>query len=198
MSLSEKFDWVVLDAMGVLYQNGDDLYDLMIPYLRRQGCDLPDDAIQRAFERCSAGEIDSDDMWRMCGLTETDGADMEHASFYRLNPGLLPALAVLKEKGLRLACLSNGPVEWSRLLRQRFGMDRFIETWVVSGAVRCEKPEERIYRILLGKTGADPARCLYADDNARNLPPAEKLGMTTLLFRGEKSEVLFQKLLAML
>jgi FMN phosphatase YigB (HAD superfamily) len=103
----------------------------------------------------------------------------------------------LKEKRLRLACLSNGPVEWSRLLRQRFGMDAYIETWVVSGAVRCEKPEERILPHPARENGADPARCLYADDNPRNLPP-RKARHDDLLFRGEKSEVLFQKLLGML
>ena len=193
-----KFDWVILDAMGVLYREGDDFTNLMLPYVRRNGCELPDDAVERAFNRCSAGDIDSEDMWRACGLESTDGADMEHCSFYQLSPGLLPALSAMRGMGLRLACLSNGPVEWSRLLRRRFGLERYIETWIVSGEVRCEKPDERIYRILLEKTGAEPSRCLFADDNPRNIPTAERLGIKTLLFRGEKPDLLFARLLGLL
>ncbi|HNX04052.1 MAG TPA: HAD-IA family hydrolase [Opitutales bacterium] len=198
MESAGKFDWVILDAMGVIYKNGDDVSDLMIPYLRKNGCELPDDAIIRAFERCSGGDIDSDDMWRLCGIDNPDGADMEHCSFYQLSSGLMPTLAAIRARGLRIACLSNGPVEWSRLLRRRFGLEKYVDAWIVSGEVRCEKPDEKIYRILLEKIGADPRRCLFADDNPRNIPPAEKLGIATLLFRNDKSDLLFARLLSML
>ena len=182
MAQERKYEWVVLDAMGVIYRNGDDVTDLMIPYLRERGCELTDDAIYYQFERCSQGAISSEAMWAACGLDVIDGTDLEFTFRYALNPGLRETLAALREKGLRVACLSNGPGEWSRLLRRRFGLEKWIEKWIVSGDVRCEKPSPEIYKILLNTCGTTADKCLFADDNPRNIAAADKLGFTTFRF----------------
>ena len=193
MTEKRNIDWVILDAMGVIYRKGDDVSDIMIPFLRRRGCELPEDHIIREFDRCSLGDISSEAMWRNCGLEDIDAVDLEYTFYYALNPGLMQALAAFRAANIRVACLSNGPGEWSRLLRRRFGLEQWIEKWVISGDVRKEKPDPAIYQIVLRETGAAPERCLFADDNPRNLPVAEKMGFRTFLFRGQDPATMFAK-----
>jgi putative hydrolase of the HAD superfamily len=195
MAGNGKYDWIVLDAMGVIYTYGDDVGDLMIPYLRRLGSELSDDEIYREFTRCTLGEISSDSLWNNCGASGIDALDVEYTSFYSLNPGLVRTLKSLKEAGFKIACLSNGPGEWSRHLRRRFGLEKWFDTWVISGEVRRKKPDPEIYQILLRATGADPARCFFVDDNEQNLPPARKLGMATYLFKGKSAAAMFEEVI---
>jgi HAD superfamily hydrolase (TIGR01509 family) len=194
MTDTRNIDWVILDAMGVIYRRGDDVADIMIPFLRQRGCELPEDLIIREFDRCSIGDISSEAMWRNCGLEDIDAVDLEYTFYYALNPGLMEALAAFRAANIRVACLSNGPGEWSRLLRRRFGLEEWIEKWVISGDVRKEKPDPAIYQIVLRQTGASPEKCLFVDDNPRNLPPAEKMGFRTFLFKGGAPAAMFAKI----
>ena len=195
MTGERETEWVVLDAMGVIYRIGDDLYDLMLPFLRERGCDLPDDLIETQFFRCSNGDISSEDMWHECGLDVTDGVDIEFTGRYSINPGAAKTMAALRESGVRIACLSNGPVEWSRHLRRRFGLEKWIDTWVVSGEVRRSKPDPAIFNILLAKTGTRPEKCLFVDDNPRNLATARHMGFQTYLFTTNDSAAQFAQIL---
>lgn len=182
MADNRKIDWLVLDAMGVIYRNGDDVTDIMIPYLHERGCELPDDAVYYQFSRCSEGYISSEAMWQACGLDVIDGTDLEFTFRYKLNPGVRELLEGLAGSGVRVACLSNGPGEWSRLLRRRFGLEKWIEKWVISGDVRCEKPNQEIFNILLNTCGTTPEKCLFVDDNPRNIAAAVRMGFGTFPF----------------
>lgn len=46
------------------------------------------------------------------------------------------------------------------------------------------KPEDNAYRTLLQRTGIDPQRSIFFEDQARNLAPAKRLGMTTVWVDG--------------
>ena len=197
MSENSHIDWVILDAMGVIYRNGDDVNDIMIPFLRERGCDMPDDHIDREFDRCSIGDISSEDMWQACGLESTDGVDLEYTFRYAMNPGVMQTLAKLREMNVRVACLSNGPGEWSRLLRRRFGLEKWIEKWVISGDVRKEKPDPDIFKITLREIGSTPEKCVFVDDNQRNIATAYKMGFNTLLFKNGDPTALFEKVVEM-
>lgn len=59
--------------------------------------------------------------------------------------------------------------------------DRF-DAVVISDQVGLRKPGEEIYQLAADKIGLPPSACLFVDDTARNLPPAERLGMVGVLF----------------
>ena len=61
---------VVLDAMGVMYQPGDDLGDLAIPLLRDLGCTKTDAEIVGSYIEAALGNIDSAELWRRWGVAE--------------------------------------------------------------------------------------------------------------------------------
>jgi putative hydrolase of the HAD superfamily len=186
--------WVVLDGMGVIYRNADIVRSLLIPFVRERGCESPDDFIARDYRQASLGRMSSEELWASCGLGEYEGLDCDYTFLHALNPGLRDALAKLHENGIRTACLTNDLSEWSRLLRRRFGLEKWIGPWIVSAEVRCRKPDRPIYEKLLAESGARACECLFVDDREQNLATAARLGMQTLLFRDAPAAALFEKL----
>jgi putative hydrolase of the HAD superfamily len=94
--------------------------------------------------------------------------------------GTLETLDILRDKGFRLALVSNCTAEaalsWPA---SPFG-GRF-DTAVFSCVLGVGKPEPAIYRAATGALGVDPRDCLYVGDGAdRELPGAAALGMTVL------------------
>jgi putative hydrolase of the HAD superfamily len=94
-----------------------------------------------------------------------------------------------KGAGYRLALLSNS-----------FGMDPFnpyehtavwdlFDVHVISERVGIAKPDPAIYQMTLGRLGLPAQACAFVDDHPRNLPPAEALGITTVLATDEASTV---------
>ncbi|UED85507.1 HAD family hydrolase [Streptomyces profundus] len=64
-----------------------------------------------------------------------------------------------------------------------------FDVTVISEREGVAKPEPAIYQLMLDRLGLPGADCVFVDDQARNLPPAEALGMTTLLATDEGSTV---------
>lgn len=94
-----------------------------------------------------------------------------------------------KEAGYRLALLSNS-----------FGLDPFnpyehVGIWdlfdvhVISEVVGMAKPDPAIYDLTLARLGLPGTSCVFVDDHPVNLPPAEALGITTVLATNEDEAV---------
>lgn len=92
-------------------------------------------------------------------------------------------LAALRRAGVRLTALSNWSAEKFPIARPRYPFLEWFETIVISGEVRVSKPDPRIYRHLLERTGLAAETCVFVDDSAVNVETAADLGMTALLFR---------------
>ena len=175
--------WVVLDAMGVVFEVGDDVGDLLVPYVQRRNADAPVETIERLYRAASLGEIPSREFWAGVGLgraypdVERDYLD----TCLTLDPDFLQVASELAPS-YSLAMLSNDVAEWSAHLRARFSLDEAFAQVVISGEVGVRKPDARIYEILLRETGAPATDCLFVDDRPANLRPAADAGMKTILF----------------
>lgn len=177
---------VVFDAMGVLYTSGDDVAELLIPYLRGLGCAVETGEIERRYVECSLGRMTSDEFWAAMGV-RSPGRDEEYCRLHRLTDGVWEALDTLRAAGIRLACLSNDVTAWSLRLRERFALVDRIDEWVISGAVGVRKPDPAIYRILLDRLGVAAPEVLFVDDRAKNLEPALALGLRAVHFTRDAS-----------
>ena len=82
----------------------------------------------------------------------------------------------LKAAGYKLYVLSNMSREFIDCLR-RFPVYALFDGEVVSCEEGTVKPEPRIYEILLGRYGLDPAETLFIDDRPANVAAAEALGI---------------------
>ena len=96
--------------------------------------------------------------------------------------GTVEILAELRDLGVHLAALSNWSAEKFPIARPRFPFLEWFETIVISGEVRVSKPDPRIYRQLLDRTGWAAEACVFVDDAAPNVQAAASLGMTAIQF----------------
>jgi len=79
--------------------------------------------------------------------------------------GALAALERLRERGTKLALLTNGSSEkqWAKI--RRFGLARYFEHIQVEGDVGFGKPDARAFRHALSAVGARPEETWMVGDN---------------------------------
>jgi HAD superfamily hydrolase (TIGR01509 family) len=173
-------DILILDAMGVLYEAGDDVAELLVPFVGRHGrTDLSAEAIDRDYVEASLGRMDTKAFWRRMGVDPS--LEDAYLAGHRLIEGTLEALPQLKQRHGPLACLSNDIASWSFKLRQRFDLESWIDHWFISGDLGLRKPSAEIYRLAADRLGARPQDVVFVDDRPRNLDAAKAVGFSTVL-----------------
>jgi putative hydrolase of the HAD superfamily len=177
---------LVLDAMGVIYEVGDDVADLLIPFIREKGGSADIQQIEAAYTEASLGRISAHEFWRRVSvLAELED---EYLSRFRLSNGLQDLLQTSSERFNRLVCLSNDLSQWSQKLRQRFGLERYFAKWYISGDLGVRKPDPMIYQVLLRDLAISASQLVFVDDRIKNLDPAAKLGIQTIHYNANRTE----------
>ena len=101
--------------------------------------------------------------------------------FAHLHPGILPMLAALKEKGIKIGLITNCFSEEARLIRES-ELFPFFDAPCLSWEVGVRKPDPAIYHICMEKLGIEPENCLYVGDGgSQELESARALGMQAAL-----------------
>jgi HAD superfamily hydrolase (TIGR01509 family) len=172
-------DVVVFDAMGVTFVEGDDVSNLLIPFVAREcGC-TNREAIRQLYLPASLGQMSSQEFWVRVGCAYPASERKYLDTQLKLDPDFVAVAERLKKRYV-LAMLSNDVSEWSAYLRRRFALDHLFTSVVISGDYGFRKPDRRLYQILLRSLGAAPQRCVFVDDQPRNLETAAQLGMHTV------------------
>jgi putative hydrolase of the HAD superfamily len=114
--------------------------------------------------------------------------DMEsYARFWRSTaPGVhwmvVHKIRELKDRGMRLALLTNNVKEFGEHWRTMFPLDELFEEVVDSSHVGMRKPERRIYELTCERMEIEPAEAVFIDDNADNVAAARAFGMQAVHF----------------
>ncbi|GAA0726379.1 pyrimidine 5'-nucleotidase [Sphingomonas japonica] len=88
--------------------------------------------------------------------------------------------AIARLPGRKLV-FTNGDAPYARRVLDRLGLDETFEgIHDIHATAYRPKPWPEAYRGLCDAWDIDPARALFAEDMARNLPPAKAIGMTTV------------------
>lgn len=174
---------VALDGMGVLYREGSDIAELLLPFAREMGSTVSDEAIAAKARQMSLGRIAPVDLWKALGI-EGDSNELDdlYLARHQLNPGVVKFLRELRERGIRVACITNDSAAWASKLNARHSLGGLIDPWVVSGAVGVRKPDAPIYEVLRRVTGEPANLILVVDDQLDNLDAARDLGFRTAWF----------------
>lgn len=102
---------------------------------------------------------------------------------------LLPTvnlLPVLKQQGKKLFALSNyGPAPFERARQKHLEIFDLFDGLVISGIEHINKPDPRLYRILLERYHLDPADSVFIDDRDENVEAARRLGINGIIFNGQ-------------
>jgi putative hydrolase of the HAD superfamily len=105
--------------------------------------------------------------------------------FANLHPNdeLIDHMRALRDRGYRMAMLTNNVREWEPLWRAMLPVDEIFELVVDSAFVGMRKPDPKIYELTLERLGLPASACLFVDDIDINCDAARELGMTPVWFR---------------
>ena len=171
---------VILDAMGVIYSVGDDVKDLLCPFITEKGGMSDIDKITSLYMAASLGNMTSDEFWQAVGI-DPDLED-EYLQRHKLTDGLFEFLETINSMGGEVWCLSNDLSEWAKKLRDRFKLARYFRGFVISGDIGLRKPDPAIFQHLLERIGVSAVDAVFVDDNTKNLETATKLWLKAILF----------------
>jgi putative hydrolase of the HAD superfamily len=98
------------------------------------------------------------------------------------NEPMIAVMRDLRDRGLRMAMLTNNIREWEPLWRAKLPVDEIFHVVVDSAFVGMRKPEREIYELTLERLGdgVTAAECLFVDDVDVNCAMAVELGMTAV------------------
>ena len=171
---------LVLDAMGVIFSVGNDDRDLLCPFVEEKCGTKNVSKIKMLYHATSLGNMSSAELWEAVGLDPE--LEDEYLQRYKLTDGLTDFLETVNSQGYEVWCLSNDISEWSKKLRARFGLDKYVRGFVISGDVGIRKPEQAIFDHLISQLTVSPRNAVFVDDQRRNLDVAAALGFSTILF----------------
>ena len=196
---------LVLDAMGVIYSIGDDVIDLLCPFIEEKGGTRNISTIEECYHSASLGNMSASEFWEAVELDP--GVEDEYLFRHELTDGLIAFLETINSSGIEVWCLSNDLSEWSRKLRVRFELENYIRGFIISGDVGVRKPDKAIFNQLVRQLDTNPRDIVFVDDQPRNLDSAAVFGLDTILFtsaphdstRGKHRVVMsFRELLSLL
>ena len=182
--------FLVLDAMGVVFINEDDVEELLIPFLKKRYSHLDVEKLRDLYyTQVSLGKISSKEFFRALNIPDAGNEYLDEC--LSIDPDFLNVAEDLRA-GYVLVMFSNDVSEWSFYLRRKYRLDRFFSKYIISGDVELRKPNLRIYQRLLNELDAKGERCMLVDNSLRNLEPALKLGISTIHFERSKSNYGFK------
>ena len=169
--------------MGVLYREGSDIAEILIPFAREMGSTASDEVIRAKARAMSLGRLAPVELWKSLGIEgDPDELDDLYLSRHQLNPGVVKFLRELRDRGIRVACITNDSTTWANKLIVRHSLDGLIDPWIISGAVGVRKPDAPIYEVLRRVTAEPASSILVVDDELDNLDAARELGFRTAWF----------------
>lgn len=97
--------------------------------------------------------------------------------------GALETLATLRERGHRLALLTNGCSTFQRRKLARFRLEPLFELILVEGELGYGKPDRRVFESALGHFGARATEaCMIGDNLEADIAGAQALGIAAVWF----------------
>lgn len=107
----------------------------------------------------------------------------------RLRPRVLPFLETLRERGSKLAIVTDLTVEPQLLKIERLGLGPFVSALAVSEEVERDKPDPAIFRLAVARLGVPLESCVMIGDNdAKDGEGARRLGIPFFLVDPRESE----------
>jgi putative hydrolase of the HAD superfamily len=114
---------------------------------------------------------------QMATILAAEGAFDERV---RVFDDALPAIAALRERGAKLALVSNCSNS-TRQIVDRLGFEELFDAVILSFELGVRKPDAGIYEAALDRIGAAPGNALFVDDQTDYCDGARALGIDTRL-----------------
>jgi putative hydrolase of the HAD superfamily len=160
----------------------------LMPFINRFLPNLNFDDVYIYWRKANVGEISSLEFFSMLGFKgDIKKIEKEYLDTIEIDAAFYSAMQTLG-KYYRLAILSNDLSEWSNYLRDKFDINKYFDTIVISGDVKLQKPDINIYNLMIDRLALPACNCTYIDDRRRNLSAAKSVGMEAILFNSRNVE----------
>lgn len=179
----KKTKAIILDMYGVIVkQTGDDF----VPYVQQTFPNLKPEEIYRPWFKADVGALTSLQVWEEIGFKgNLEQIEKEYLDTIELNDGFLEFIEAVSKR-YKLAIISNDSSRWSKYLREKFDINKYFDVISISGDLKIQKPDPRIFELTVEKLGVRAEECLYVDDRRRNLGAAQSLGMKAVMLNSRK------------
>ncbi len=87
---------------------------------------------------------------------------------------------IARHNKIRICAISNEGRELMTYRIKKFGLDQFIDFFIVSSYVHIRKPDEGIYRLALDLANVTPENAVYIDDRILLVEVAKRLGIPSI------------------
>lgn len=95
----------------------------------------------------------------------------------------------LRARGIKTAILSNILIFQAEVIREKEGYKDF-DAVILSYEEGLIKPEDLdFYHLAPKRLGVKPEECIFIDDKEENLPPAQSIGIKTVLFKDPQQAI---------
>jgi putative hydrolase of the HAD superfamily len=193
---------VISDFGGVLTTP---ILESFLAYQRESGISLED--LGRAMAKITAddgehplfelekGKLSEDEFNRRLGdALGRPVAGMRETYFANLHPNepMIDCMRELRDRGMRMALLTNNVREWEPHWRAKLpDVDEIFEVIVDSGFVGMRKPDPAIYELTVERLGGGlrAEECVFVDDFEVNCAAARDLGMAVVHYRDAEQAI---------
>jgi FMN phosphatase YigB (HAD superfamily) len=184
----QNFKLIAFDLFGVVISDGHLVTHGLLPLLPPP---LTKADVKPHYDAYTGGQISEAAFWESIGLTLESPIRQQFLNVFELDTDLAEVTYALSKR-YRLGILSNLGAEWGEMLEARFAFSERFEPRIISGVVKCQKPEPAIYDVLIKASGVGGEHIAFIDDRRENLAVAKRFGMTTIHYRREADAHLFE------
>lgn len=186
-----KITTILFDMYGVILEESKGNF---IPYTFNYFDNNEHERLKRQFKeeqlftKAGNGELTSDMFLSMLGY-ENPQYHMKNyiENHLTLDSNFIP-FAENYYKQYDFVILSNDVSEWSTYITEYYQLNKYFKHKIVSGDVKCRKPEKKIYELALEKIGKHSSECIFIDNSVKNLEVANELGICSILFNRDNEE----------
>lgn len=186
-----KITTILFDMYGVIIEQSKGKF---IPYTFKSFDESQHERLNKQFRedklflKAGNGEIDSDTFLSLLGFADPRYHMKDYIENYlTLDPGFKPFAEEFSEE-YEFVLVSNDVAAWSEYLTEYHGLNKYFKEKIVSGDVKCRKPDRRIYELALERAGKSPDECIFIDNKVENLLIADELGIYPVLFNRDGEE----------
>lgn len=140
------------------------------------------------FTKAGNGEISSDMFLALLGFENPQYHMKNYLKNYLTLDSAFITFAEKYSKSIDFVLLSNDVSEWSAFITDYYNLDKYFKDKIVSGDVKCRKPDKQIFEIALKKINKNPSECIFVDNSVANLNVSKEIGICPILFNRDKVE----------
>ena len=143
---------------------------------------------EQLFTKAGNGEITSNTFLTMLGYDNPEYHMRNYIENYLTLDNAFIPFAEKYQTQYEFVLLSNDVSEWSSYITDYYRLNQYFKDKIVSGDVKCRKPDKKIYKLALEKIQRAPSECYFIDNSVQNLKVAEELGISPILFNRDNEE----------